>query len=79
MAVVTDVRDWVTGNSGMQLITCVASDHETFATKFKTIYCVMANSRSRAGGYVAVATTGIITIHLTAASDDTFDILIFGN
>lgn len=79
MAAVTDVRDWQTGNSGMQLITCVASDHETFATKFKTITYAIANSRSRAGGYLAVATTGILTLHLTAASDDTVDMLIFGN
>jgi hypothetical protein len=77
MAAVTDVVERPTGNLGIQIITCVASDTETFVSRFKTAVGAIANSESRAGSYCSTS-GGTVTYNCTSASDDVVTIIISG-
>lgn len=77
MAAVTGATSWLTGNGCFEIVTCVGTDHETYASKFSTIIFAKMQSRGRAEGYLAVS-GGTVTIHLTGASDDEIDMFIVG-
>jgi hypothetical protein len=77
MAAVTDVVNLVTGNLPFEVIQCVASDAETYVSRFKTIYGALANSKSRTGAWCSWS-GGTVTFNCSSASDDTVIMLIIG-
>lgn len=67
----------VTGNVGMEVGHCTATDGETYTSRFSVIDSVFVNSRSRTGAWASVS-SGQVTINCTSASDDIVDFIICG-